>query len=100
MLVKGIKVSQGRPSLKLNSPVEFNPLPQEHHFALAAHCFVLAVAGDIGRCPRGKRFDYDPVQHGADGGALAVGAPRFPCVAYPVRPDSASKPVTRSRRCR
>ena len=35
--------------------------------------------------PGGKRLDDDPVQHRADGGAPAVGAPRFPRIADPLR---------------
>jgi len=59
-------------------------LPQDCHFAFASEGFVLAVAGDVGICPGGKRLDEDAVQHRADGGALAVGAPRFPRIADPL----------------
>jgi hypothetical protein len=38
------------------------------------------VAGQAG----GKGLDDDPMQDGADGGALAVGIPRFPCVTFSV----------------
>jgi hypothetical protein len=73
------------PCLELDTPVEFDALPQDRHFAFAAEGFVLAVARDVGVCSRGKRLDDDPVQHRADGGALAVGAPRFPRIADPLR---------------
>ena len=36
-------------------------------------------------CSGGKRLDDDPVQHRADSGAPAVGIPRFPRIADPLR---------------
>jgi len=59
----------------LHAPVEFDALPQDRHLPFAAQGCVLAVAGDVGVGAGRQRLDQDPVQHGADGGAPAVGAP-------------------------
>jgi hypothetical protein len=59
----------------LNTPVEFEALPQDRHLPFAAEGLVLAVARDVGVCSRGKRLDDDTVQHRADGGAPTVGIP-------------------------
>ena len=62
---------------ELNAPVEFDALPQDRHLTFPPDGFVLDVARRITCRTGGKRLDHDPVQHGADSGAPAVGIPRF-----------------------
>jgi hypothetical protein len=69
----------------LDAPVEFDALTQDFHLPFAAEGLVLAVARDVGVGPGRKRLDDDLVEHCADRGAPAVGVPRFPCTAEPLR---------------
>jgi len=67
--------------IDLDAPVEFDVLSQDCHFSLAALCLVFeATSGIVGRARR-NGLDDDPMQDRADGGTLAIGTPRFPCLA-------------------
>ena len=45
----------------------------------------LLLPATLAFCSGGKRLDDDPMQHRADSGAPAVGIPRFPRIADPLR---------------